>query len=56
MHACVVHEIDDVEALVQSTSICTRRMHDNLHKHACMSVMYLPNLVGIYIDIVIYES
>ena len=49
MHACVCN-IDDIEAIMQSTCVCTRNVHDNLHKHACMSVMYTPNLVCMHID------
>ena len=50
MHACA-HEIDEIETLVQSTHVCARHVHDNLHKHACMSVMYTPNLVHMHIDV-----
>ena len=31
-------EISGVEALVQSTCVCTSHVHDNLHKLVCMSV------------------
>ena len=50
MHACAC-EIDGTEALVQSTRVRTIHVHDNLHKHACMSVMYTPNLVHMHVDI-----
>ena len=45
------HKITDVEALVQSTHVCTKHVYNNLHKHACMSVTYMPNLVHIHIDV-----
>ena len=50
LHACAC-EIKYVEALVQNTCVLTRRVHDNLHKHVCMSVMCTPNLVRMYVDI-----
>ena len=28
-----------------------RRVQNNLHKHMCISVMYMPNLVRMYIDL-----
>ena len=50
MHVCAC-KIDDVEALVQSTPVYTRRVYDNLHEHVCMSVMYMPNMVHVHIDV-----
>ena len=50
MHACA-RKINDIEAFVQSTHVHTRRMHDNLHEHMCMSIVYTPNLVHMDIDI-----
>ena len=52
MHECAC-EIDDVEALVQSPCVHTRGANDNLHTF--MSVMYIPNLAHIHIDVRIYE-
>ena len=49
MHVCA-HKIDNVEALMQSTCVCTRCVHNNLHDHACMSVTYMPNLVCMHVD------
>ena len=46
MYACA-RKIDDVEALMR---VCTRHVHDNLHRHTCMSVTYTPNLVCMYSD------
>ena len=50
MYVCV---IDDVEALVQSTHVCTLYIcvHNNLHEYAFISVMYMPNLVYIHVDV-----
>ena len=50
MHACA-HKIDDIEFLMQSTRVHTGRVHDNLHKHVCMSVAYTPNLVCMHVDV-----
>ena len=50
MHVCAC-KIDDVEAVVQSTRIHTRCVHDNLHKYTCMSVTYMPNLVHMHVDV-----
>ena len=50
MHACAC-KIDDIEDLMQSTHVHTRYAHDNLHKHACMSVMHMPNLVHMYVNV-----
>ena len=44
------HTIDDIEALVQSIRVRTRHVHDNLHKHARMSVTYMPNLVHMRVN------
>ena len=52
IHECAC-KIDDAEAFVQSTHVCTIRMYDNLHEHVCMSVTYTPNLVHIHIDVYI---
>ena len=49
VHACAC-KIDDVEALVQKTCVLTRRVHNNLHEHVCMSVTYMPNLVCMHVD------
>ena len=50
MHACA-HEIDDIEFPVQSTYVCTRHLHGNLHERTCMPGMYMPNLVLMHIHI-----
>ena len=51
-NACVcMHKINEIEALVQSSHVCTRRVHDKLHEHMCMSVMYTPNLVCMHVDV-----
>ena len=50
MHACA-HKIDDIEFLMQSTCVHTGHVHDNLHKHVCMSVAYTPNLVHMHVDV-----
>ena len=47
MHECAC-KIDDVEALMQITHVCTRCVLDSLHEHVCMSVTYKPNLVSMY--------
>ena len=52
-HSCICMcvcacETDDVEALVQSTHVHTRHVHDILHEHASMSVMYTSNLTSLY--------
>ena len=44
------YKIDDVEALMQSTHVRIRHVHNNLHKHTCMSVTHMPNLVHMHID------
>ena len=49
MDVCAL-KIDDVEPLMQSTPVCTRHVYDNKHKHACMSVMYTPNLLCMHVD------
>ena len=46
-YAC---KIDDTEALMKSTHLCTRRVHNNLHKHTYMSVTYTPYLVCMHVD------
>ena len=50
MHVCAC-KIDDIEVLIQSTYVCTRRVHDNLYEHTYMSVMYTPNLIRMHVDI-----
>ena len=50
MYVCA-YEIDDVEALMQSTQVRTRHMHDSLHEHAYISVMYMPNQVRMPVDV-----
>ena len=50
MHACA-HENDDIETVTQSTQVCTRHVHDNLHEHVCMSFTYMPNLVHMDTDV-----
>ena len=42
-HACA-HKIDDVKSTVQSSHVCTRRVHNGLQMHACLSEMHMPNL------------
>ena len=55
MHARA-HKINNIETFKQSTRVCSRHVHDNLHKQACihkqacMSLMYMPNLVHMHID------
>ena len=49
------HKINDVEALMQSTHVRIRRVHNNLYQHPCMSVIYTPNPVRMHIDVYIYE-
>ena len=50
VYACVCSEIDDIEALVETACVHTRYVHDDLYGHVCMSVMYMPNLVRMHID------
>ena len=50
-----VRKIDDIEALMQSTHVHTRCVHDNLHEHVCMSVAYTWNLVHMQVDVYIYK-
>ena len=53
MHVCA-HEIDDIEALVQSTGVHTRCVHDDIictSTHACQLGSYTPNLIHMLIDI-----
>ena len=54
MHACA-HEICDVEDFMQSIHVHTRGVLNNLHKHACMSVIYTLNLVRIHVDVYNYQ-
>ena len=49
MHACA-HKINDLEPPMHGTHVRTRRVHNNLHEHAYMSVMYTPNLVQMHVD------
>ena len=53
MYACEC-EINDIEALMQSF-VYALDIHDNLHEHTCMSVIYTPNLVHVEIDVYSYE-
>ena len=39
-----------MEALMQSTHVCTKSVHNNLHEHPCMSVMYMPYLFHMHIN------
>ena len=50
MHACAC-KIDDIEALVQSSRVHTKRVHNNLHEHECMSITYMSNLVRMYVGV-----
>ena len=50
MHVCV-YKIDDIEALVESTHVYTGCVHENLHKHTCISVTCTPNLVCMHVDV-----
>ena len=50
MYVCA-QKIVDGETLMQSTHVCTRGVHNNLHEHTCMSVMYMQNLVDMHIDV-----
>ena len=43
-------KIDNIEALMQSTRVGTRHVHNNMHEHACMSDTYTPNLVCMHVD------
>ena len=50
------HKNNDVDALMQSTCVCTRRVYDNLHEHTYMSVTYMSvtymsNLVSMHVDV-----
>ena len=49
MYACA-RKIDDKEALVQSIYVYNRCVHDNLHEHLYISIMYISNLVCTYIE------
>ena len=42
-HACAL-KIDDVKPTVQISCVRTRRVHDSLQAHTCMSGMHKPNL------------
>ena len=50
MYAC---KIGNVEALVHSTLVLTRRVHNNLHEHACVSVTYTPILIHMHVDVTV---
>ena len=50
IHACA-NKIDDVEALILSTRVCNRCVHDNLHDHMYMSIMSTPNLIHMHVDV-----
>ena len=47
LYACA-RKINDVEALMQSTRVSTRCVHDNLYEHECVSGTYTPNPVRMY--------
>ena len=42
-HACA-RKIDDVKPTVQNSRVCTRRAHNSLQMHTCMSGMHTSNL------------
>ena len=48
MHVCAC-ETDDVEALLQRPLVRTRHVNNTLH--VCMSVMYMPNVAHMNIDV-----
>ena len=50
MHA-YARENDDIVVLMQSTHVCTGRVHNNLYDSTCMSVMYMQNLVRMHVDV-----
>ena len=50
IHTCA-RKTNDAEAVMQSIHICAIRVCKNLHEHACMSVMYMPNLVHMHVDV-----
>ena len=55
MHASMsvrAHKIDDVKSTVQIDRVCTRRVHDSLQMHTCMSGMQMPNLDYVCMQIV----
>ena len=43
MHECA-QMIDDTEILTKSTHVHSRCVHDNMHKRANISAVYMPNL------------
>ena len=52
IHTCA-WKTSDVETVVQSICVCATQgvcVHNNLHEHECMSVMYMPNLVHMHVD------
>ena len=49
MYACA-HKINDLEPPMHGTHVHTRCVHNNLHEHACMSIMYTPSLLQIHVD------
>ena len=49
-HDVCACKIDAVEALVQGSLVYTRCVHENLHKHMCMTVTYMSNVVWIHVD------
>ena len=48
MHVCA-EKITDIEALMQSTSVHTRCVHDNFHEHVHMLGTYTQNPVHIHL-------
>ena len=50
-----MHKINDVEADMQSTHVQTRRVHDNLHKHTCISIIIIHNKPGSHARCRVYE-
>ena len=52
IYTCMyAHKNNDVDALMQSTCVCTRRVYDNLHEHTYMAVTYMSNLVSMHVDV-----
>ena len=51
MCAC---KTNDVETVVQSICVCATQavcVYNNLREHACMSVMYMSNVVHMHVDV-----
>ena len=51
MHVHVKSMMYDAKALMQNTGVRTRHVQDNLHKHTCKLVKYMPNLVNMQVDV-----